>query len=164
MKNNESPILSPQQRQNDQLRWVETATRWMDSRFRIPGTNIRFGADFLLGLIPFAGDAISVAMSGVLVATMARNGASGRLVARMLTNVAIDGIIGAIPLVGDLFDLGFKANRRNLRLMREYYDEGKHQGSAWPIIIVVAVVVLLLIGLLIWGILEFFSWVFNAAF
>ncbi len=106
----------------------------LDTKFRIPGTQVRYGADFLLGLIPGAGDLVSMGLSGLLIATMARHGASGRLVGRMLLNVGLDTLVGSIPILGNLFDLLFKANHRNAKLMHEDYRQGKHTGSVWPII------------------------------
>jgi hypothetical protein len=141
-------ILTPAQRARPELQWLERATRLMDNRFRIPGTNLRFGVDFVIGLVPYAGDVISLMLSGMLVIIMARNGASGILVARMLGNLALDTVVGAIPLLGDLFDLGFKANTRNLRLLREHYEEGRHRGSAWPVVLgVLFFVILLIVGI-----------------
>lgn len=122
------------------MRWVDQTSRLLDTKFRIPGTQIRFGVDFLLGLLPGAGDGLSLAMSGVLIATMAKNGASSRLVLRMLGNVVVDAIVGTIPIAGNVFDLFFRANIRNLDLMREYYVEGKHQGRAWPMLLAIFVV------------------------
>jgi hypothetical protein len=150
----DKPILTERQRQVPQLQWVDTFSRVLDTKFRIPGTGIRFGLDFILGLLPVGGDLVSLGMSGTLVATMARHGASPRLVARMLVNVILDAVIGSIPVLGNIFDLVYKANYRNAQLMREYYDEGKHRGSVWPVVLaVVAVVVALMVGLvwlLVW--------------
>ena len=138
----------------DKLRNVERMSRLLDSKFRIPGTDIRFGADFLIGLIPYGGDLLSFLMSGALVLTMARHGASGKLVVRMLINVLIDTVVGAVPILGDIFDLFFKSNRRNYELLREHYEEGAHTGSAKGVIIgtVVAlgVMLVLLFGLVAW--------------
>ena len=91
----------------------------LDSRFRIPGTNIRFGLDALLGLVPVAGDVVTLALSGYLFVLMARHGGGPLLLLRMAGNVALDALVGAIPLVGDLFDIGFKANVRNLDLLKK---------------------------------------------
>lgn len=122
------------------MRWVDGFSRLLDTKFGIPGTHVRFGADFLLGLVPGVGDAISLGLSGLLIATMAKHGASTRLVLRMLSNVGLDAVVGTVPILGNLFDLFFKANTRNLDLMRQYYDEDKHTGSAWPILLAIALV------------------------
>jgi len=144
--------LPPQVTEAKELAWVEGLSELLDSKFTIPGTQISFGFDFLLGLIPGFGDVISLGFSGVLVATMAKHGASPRLVARMLVNVTLDAIFGSIPLLGNVFDLFFKANNRNAVLMREYYQQGKHSGSAWPVIaMVIAVIGTLLLGF-VWAI------------
>ncbi len=149
--NEDELILTQQQREGStELQWVDVATRMLDTKFRLPLTQTRFGVDFLLGLIPGLGDVISMSFSGLLVATMAKNGASGRLVARMLVNVVLDTVVGSIPILGNLFDLYYKANSRNLLLMREYYEDGKHDGSVWPVVIGVLVVTLLLIGITAW--------------
>lgn len=153
-------ILTDHQREVPQLKWVDEFSQLLDTKFRIPGTQQRFGVDFVLGLIPGFGDVVSLGMSGLLVATMARHGASGKLVFRMLINVFLDATIGAIPLLGNLFDLVYKANYRNAMLMREYYDEGKHTGSIWPILAGVLIFVLVTMALVIWLIVEFFAWVF----
>lgn len=148
--NHNAPVLTDQQRDVPQLAWVDGFGRLLDTRFRIPGTDIRFGLDFILGLFPYAGDIISLIFSGLMIATMARHGAGGMLVVRMLGNVALDALVGTIPLLGDLFDLYFKANVRNLRLMREHYGEGKHRGSAWPVILTVLALILAMLALVSW--------------
>ena len=132
------------------MRWVDNFTRTLDTRLRIPGTNVRFGLDFILGLVPGAGDVLSLGLSGLLILTMARNGASGMLVAKMLGNVLLDSIVGTVPLLGNVFDLFYKANYRNLTLMREYYGEEKHRGSAWPVVLGLLLILLLIAAGTIW--------------
>lgn len=146
------------------MRWVDSFSRLLDTKFRIPGTKVRFGADFLLGLVPGVGDAISLGLSGLLIATMAKNGASPRLVLRMLSNVGLDAVVGTVPILGNLFDLFFKANTRNLDLMRQYYVEDKHTGTVWPILLAIALVlvvvfatVLLILVFLVSAIQEWFN-------
>jgi hypothetical protein len=92
----------------------------MDTAFLVPGTNIRFGMDALLGLIPGFGDLLGSAISLYIVKEARALGAPPWLVARMLGNVALDGVIGAVPLVGDLFDVAWRANRRNLALLQNH--------------------------------------------
>ena len=133
-----------------ELKAMEALSKWMDARFRVPGTNFRFGLDGIIGLIPGVGDLSMFAVSGYIVLLMARNGASGFVLARMLLNIVVDAALGAIPLVGDLFDFVHKANLKNMRLMREYYVEGRHRGSAWKVIIPVLLVLLLILAGIIW--------------
>lgn len=129
----------------------------LDTKFRIPGTKIRFGADFLLGLVPGAGDGISLAMSGLLIATMAKNGASPRLVVRMLANVVVDAIVGTVPIAGNLFDLFFRANTRNLDLMREYYVDDQHKGRVWPMLLGIGLVMASIFALVLWIVAKIFA-------
>jgi len=151
------PPTQPPSPQVD-LPWVRTITRLLDDQFRIPGTSLRFGFDFLLGLVPGAGDLLSFTVSGVLVLTMVRYGASGMLVVKMIANLLVDALVGAIPLLGNIFDFGFKANRRNLRLLDQYYTAGKHQGSAWWVVVLVFAIFLGLIIALVYLFVIFFRW------
>jgi hypothetical protein len=86
----------------------------------LPGTNVRFGLDALLGLVPGIGDIVTTAMSLYIVHEARELGAPGHVIARMLANVALDGIVGAVPLVGDVFDVMWRANRRNMRLLQDW--------------------------------------------
>ena len=92
----------------------------LDAAFRIPGTQIRFGADAILGLVPVLGDGVGMALSAYLILEARRLGASPALLARMIGNVALDTVFGSIPLVGSVFDVFYKANMRNLALLRDH--------------------------------------------
>jgi len=146
------------------LKNLDALTDLMDSRFRIPGTDIRFGLDFLIGLVPYGGDLLSFVFSGGLVVTMAKNGASGIVLIKMLWNIFLDTTVGSIPIIGDLFDLSYKANRRNFELLKEHYDEGKHTGSALPAIILVGVVLIVMFILLIWLLVKIASFGWGVLF
>jgi hypothetical protein len=136
---------------DERLRWVEHVARLMDSQFRLPGTRFRFGLDPLLGLIPIVGDLSSTVVSGVLVLTMLRHGASGAVVVRMVLNILLDTIVGAIPLVGNVFDFAYKSNERNVALLRRHYAEGRHTGSGKGLILLLLLVLLAVFGLAAWG-------------
>ena len=142
------------------LKGIEQLTRWMDAKFRFPGTNFRFGLDGLIGLIPGVGDLSTFAISGYLVLLMAKNGASGLVLSRMILNIVIDAALGAIPVIGDLFDFAHKANLKNLRLMQEYYVEGRHRGSAWRVIVPVLIVLALILAGIIWLIYRLITSIF----
>ncbi len=129
---------------------LEVLAKLMDSQFRIPGTSIRFGLDALLGLIPGAGDFGTFLVSGYMILVLAQNGASGFVLAKMTSNILLDALFGSIPLLGDVFDIAFKANQRNVTLMREHYIQGRHSGSAWKVILPVMLVLLLFIVALAW--------------
>ncbi len=146
--------------QPKEFKGMEFLTRWMDAKFRIPGTNFRFGLDGLLGLIPGVGDLSTFAVSGYLVLLMARNGASGYVLARMIFNIVIDAALGTIPFIGDLFDFVHKANVKNMKLMQQYYQEGRHRGSAWKVIIPVLIVLGLILAGIIWLIYRLISSLF----
>jgi len=133
------------------LKQLGRLAKIMDAQFRIPGTDIRFGLDGIIGLIPGAGDLSTFAVSGYMLWIMANNGASGFVLAKMTLNILIDALIGSIPILGDVFDIAFKANMRNMRLMQEHYEEGRHRGSAWKVIIPVLVILFLIIVVTIWA-------------
>lgn len=95
----------------------------LDDVFRVPGTRLRFGLDPVLGLLPGAGDLVGGGLSAWIVITAARLGASPAVLLRMGGNVALDVIAGTVPLIGDLFDAGWKANRRNLAILERYAAE-----------------------------------------
>src|SRR5687767_8986818 len=96
---------------------VRQLARLLDSAVRIPGTNIRVGLDALLGLIPGIGDAIGAALSGYIVLAAAKLGLPKSVLARMVLNLGIDTAVGAVPILGDLFDVAFRANTRNIALI-----------------------------------------------
>lgn len=102
---------------------LESLAHWLDSRFRIPGTDIRFGLDAVAGLLPGIGDGGTALLSFYIVHQARRIGAPLPLRIRMTGNIVLDLLTGAIPLIGDVFDLGFKANRRNVALLREHFSD-----------------------------------------
>lgn len=116
-----SARISPNDRVRRVRRLVAIA-RLMDTAVRIPGTGIRFGADAVLGLLPGIGDAGSAVVSLLIVNEARRLGVPKALLMQMLYNVGLDTGIGAIPLLGDLFDVYFKSNKRNADLILEYFD------------------------------------------
>jgi hypothetical protein len=104
----------------ERLNQVQFLAKVMDEQFIIPGTGIRFGWDSILGLFPGLGDAITSAVSLLIVHHAWQTGASPLLLARMLGNVGVDFLVGAVPLVGDAFDFAWKANRKNARLLEQH--------------------------------------------
>lgn len=101
---------------------IDRLATLLDTRFAIPFTKIRFGADSLIGLAPGVGDAVTTALALYIVYEAHRLGAPKTVLARMLGNVAIDGMVGIVPVAGDVFDVMFRANRRNVRILREHLD------------------------------------------
>ena len=143
---------------NEDHKNLERYADWLDTKFRIPGTRVTFGLDFIIGLFPIVGDIFTLGLSGVLVIIMVRKGASGKALSLMILNTALDSTLGSIPIFGDVFDLFFKANRRNLNLFQDHFQEGKHQGSAWTVVLIlIAIIILLMLGL-IYLIYKIFAW------
>jgi hypothetical protein len=102
---------------------LEAIAKLLDVAFILPGTKIRYGIDGLIGLIPIVGDIITTAISLWLVREARALGAPWYITARMLGNVAVDGVVGIVPFVGDAFDVMFRANMRNVRLLRRWLDK-----------------------------------------
>ena len=141
-------------RRLDRLAWL------LDNAIPVPGTRFRIGVDGLIGLVPGIGDVAGALLSSYLVAEAARAGASASLVLRMALNVALETLIGVVPVAGDLFDFGFKANARNVRLLRDnLVDPGRARAKnrfvvAVAVLIAAAVVLavlLLAVAVLRWA-------------
>ena len=94
----------------------------LDVAFIVPGTNFRYGIDGLIGLIPVVGDIITTAISLWVVREARALGAPWHITARMLANVAVDGVVGLVPVAGDAFDVMFRANVRNVRMLKRWLD------------------------------------------
>jgi hypothetical protein len=106
------------------IEWLSTL---LDTAIVIPGTPIRFGLDALIGLVPGIGDAITTLLALYIVREARALGAPRILIARMLANVALDGVVGAVPIAGDLFDVAWRANRRNVALLRQHLDRAERK-------------------------------------
>jgi hypothetical protein len=102
---------------------LEALSKLLDVAFIVPGTNIRYGIDGLIGLVPVVGDIITTAISLWVVREARALGAPWHLTARMLGNVALDGAVGIVPFVGDAFDVMFRANVRNVKMLRKWLDK-----------------------------------------
>jgi hypothetical protein len=127
----------------------------LDDMWRIPGTQIRFGLDALIGWVPGIGDAMSGVASFLIVFASWRRGVKWITLSRMIANVLLETAIGAIPVAGDAFHVFWKANRRNYRLLlREREQPGSHTDRDWIFLIIILViafaVVAVPIGLLVW--------------
>jgi hypothetical protein len=107
---------------------VARIARLLDSALVSPGTKIRFGLDPLIGLIPGAGDAVTTALSAYVVYEAYRAGLPPLLVLRMAINVVIDLIVGALPILGDIGDVFWRANQRNLKIFDDYLATRRGNG------------------------------------
>ena len=102
------------------LKRVRVLSRLLDEQFRIPGTTQRIGLDGLLGLIPGVGDAAGALLSAYILYEAIRLGTPTSVLLRMVANIGIDTVVGAIPVVGDIFDIVWKANKKNAALLQAY--------------------------------------------
>lgn len=125
----------------------------LDSAFQVPGTRLRFGLDPIVGLLPGAGDLITGFFSVMIVLHSVRLRIPKVVIARMMLNTGVDLLVGAVPLVGDLFDAGFKANLRNMALLERHARPGVRPttsdyvfvGLCIAVLVVLAVVPLLIL-------------------
>lgn len=143
------PSVSPAPRAN--VAGLRQLARLLDEAIRVPGTNVRFGLDAILGLIPGAGDVAGGILSTFIIVQAARLGAPRSVLARMVLNVAVDSIVGAVPILGDLFDIGWKSNTRNAALLERYAERPRatRQASRLAVAAAVAAVLLIVAGMIV---------------
>jgi hypothetical protein len=129
--------------------WAEKLVRVLDDGIRIPGTRIGFGLDALIGLfLPAVGDAATGAAAVALLTLAWRRRVPVVTMLRMVLNIAIDSLLGSVPVVGDVFDLFWRSNRRNLALVERYQGEAKPEPSTGDYLIVSAAFVVAVAALL----------------
>jgi hypothetical protein len=102
---------------------IKQIVRVMDFALRIPGTKIRFGADSIIGLVPGAGDLVTMGVSLYVLAEAHRLGAPKNILVKMAGNIALDTGVGTLPIVGDVFDMFFKSNSKNVKLLLEHFEK-----------------------------------------
>ena len=117
----------------DRLERVERVAHRMDRAFRLPFTSIRLGWDSVIGLVPGIGDTLELAPAAWIVNEAREMGAPTILLGRMAGNIAIDWMVGLLPLVGDILDVGYKANTRNARLLRDWLEHRDRIPEAQPV-------------------------------
>jgi hypothetical protein len=151
---------------------LDQLSRWMDGLFRIPGTGWRFGLDAIVGLIPGVGDTVSTLTGFYILAAGVRYRVSKVTLLRMGLNIGVDYLFGAIPVIGDIFDMAWKSNQRNVELLRRRATvsaEEAHSGrtSDWLFVgLVMLVLLALLVGsiTILWFILRFLAGQLSALF
>ncbi len=148
----------PENENDRNRRRLERYAWFLDSSIRIPGTDFRIGLDGLIGLIPGFGDTVGALASSYILAEAGRLGAPKSVLFKMVFNIVIDALVGAIPILGDLFDFAWKANRRNVDLLNEYLRKpGKTVRSSrllivgLSILMVVFVIFIAVLGALLVG-------------
>lgn len=133
------------------LRKLDSLSYLLDNSIRVPGTNARFGMDAVVGLIPGFGDAAGALMSAYIVVQAARLGAPASSLMRMLLNVGIEALFGAVPFLGDLFDAAFKANARNVAILRSELERPGSTGrSSTAMVLAVVVALIAILGGIGW--------------
>lgn len=139
---------------------LEKISHVLDQAFRIPGTDIRFGLDPIIGfLLPVAGDSINALLSIYIVLKSISYGIPKVVIGRMIFNVALDYVVGSIPFVGDLLDFGFKANKKNVDLLNRFATgEGRAHWTDW---LWVFILLLPLVAVVV-GCLLFMAWMFKS--
>ena len=136
---------------------------WLDAGIAVPGTSVRVGLDPVLGLVPGLGDAAGALLAAWILVAAIRLGASRATLARIASNIAIDALIGAIPLLGDAFDVVWKANLRNVELLERHAIDPAGAGKSDRLFVALLVggVVVLCGGLLVGGVL-LTAWLLRA--
>jgi len=114
------------------LRRLDKLAQLLDTALSIPGTRFRIGLDGLLGLVPGVGDTLGAVFSAYIIFEAARLGFPKGILLRMSANVAIETVVGAVPILGDIFDIAWKANVRNVALLRAHHGEGVRQNERTP--------------------------------
>ncbi|MEB3295320.1 MAG: DUF4112 domain-containing protein [Synechococcales bacterium] len=125
-----NPIAILSKSQEATLKRVRTLSLLTDNLVTIPGTEIGVGLDPLIGLLPAGGDIAGMVLSAYIVLEAARFGVPSATVLRMVWNLIFDGLVGMVPMLGDLLDVGWKANTRNLRLLESHIIQGTLQRKA----------------------------------
>lgn len=148
---------TPTARELRRLAWL------LDDAIALPG-GYRIGIDGIVGLIPGLGDALGLAASTYILLRARRFGVPRVVMARMIGNVLLESVIGAIPVLGDLFDFAFKANRRNIGLMEEYLVAGRRvHRESWVRVVAALIAGLVVIGLVLFLVFRFVQWIWNLA-
>jgi hypothetical protein len=152
MKTLTGTVITARDRDNaERTRRLRTLAWLMDNSIPLPG-GLRIGVDAIIGLVPGIGDAIGALISAYIINEAREMGAPRSLLLRMMGNVIIDTVVGAVPLAGDLFDAAFKSNSRNLALLAQYQLDpvGTRRGSRWVVagfFLLLALMVLVLIAI-----------------
>jgi hypothetical protein len=152
----------------DRTAWLPWLRWWadlLDSRFRIPGTRVRFGIDPILSLVPGLGDLASPTFTAALLAQVVRQRVPRIVVLRMLANAFVDAVLGVIPVAGQIGDLFWRANLRNLALLERHADPSREPersdylfvfavAAAFGLVLAIPVVAAVWVAILLWRMLQ----------
>lgn len=160
--------VEPGPRPPEQFRGLEQLAWLMDRAIRIPGTPITIGLDALLGLLPVGGDFLTgLVQAGIVLVALYHYRVPRAVAARMAANVLLDTTLGALPVLGDVFDVFFKANTRNIKLLQQVQVERSQNRdvTTWTSIVYLAVItfaLLTMLALLLIGFFAVVAWLFHS--
>jgi Domain of unknown function (DUF4112) len=157
-------VIEPDEKLPQDLVALRRFAHLMDEAFALPGTNIRVGFDAILGLIPGIGDVIGAVLSTWIIAGALRHRVPAWIIARMVLNVSIDLIFGAVPVAGDIFDFMFEENMKNMRLLEAHRDRRRPPRRTGQIALIlgaiIAFLVLLAVALMV-GVIALVIWLIG---
>lgn len=144
------PIIEPDTKAAT-LKRLRQLSRLMDNLITVPGTKVGVGLDPIIGLLPIGGDVLGVILSSYIIVEAAKLGVSRATLGKMIFNLIIDGLVGAIPMLGDLFDFAWKANILNIQLLEDHLKSPHQSKKAdkWFILALVAGLLLIAIVLVV---------------
>lgn len=142
---------------------LQTIAYWLDGCISVPGTRWKVGLEPIIGLVPVAGDIVGFLLSSFIILEGVRLGAPPQLTARMVGITVLDVLSGLVPVVGDLFDFAFKANRRNADLLTQHLDalENRPRRQRWLSRVVALVLLAGVLGLLAWALFQLGQWLLT---
>lgn len=154
--------------EQQELASLARLSRILDAAIRVPGTDIRVGLDPILGLVPGLGDWAGALGSGYILLRAASLGAARPTLLRMAANIGVDFMAGSVPVLGDIFDLGWRANERNMVLLRAHLDAPERRrradrGFVMLLVVGLGALLLLTVGLSLWLIAALLQAVFGSA-
>ena len=161
------PIIETPRQVHPSLEGLDRLAWLMDRAFKIPGTKITVGLDAILGLLPIGGDVLTgIIQTGIVLVALFHYKVPRAVAARMVANVLLDVSVGAIPLVGDAFDVAFKANSRNLKLLTHVQEQRVQNqpvatGPSIVFLVGLVAVLVLLLALVLVGFLAVIAWLFH---
>ena len=148
-------MKTPPTKHLSKLNRLRRLSKVMDNAIAIPGTKFRFGLDPLLGLLPGGGDTLTGGLSAYIVVEAARMGVSRDIIGKMIGNILLDSFAGTIPVLGDLFDVGWKSNVKNIELLEQHLELG--EDSKPNILFIIGLVLLLTLIVLGFAAITFFT-------
>jgi hypothetical protein len=160
--------MPPSPEEQQALTSLARLSRVLDAAIRIPGTDIRVGLDPILGLIPGLGDWAGALGSGYILLRAADLGVARATLLRMAANIGVDFMAGSVPVLGDIFDLGWRANERNMALLRAHLDAPERRrradrGFVVALVVGLGALLLLTVGLSLWLLAALLQAVFGSA-